>query len=232
MLRRNTPKRHRKELEPAVDGLRTVVRAAPIQLRPCGYAADRSRRLPPSLAVPEITGLPGFAHVRSAPDPGISGWRSVLSESGEQGLSAVANQQPLADLLQAVHVSNPFQPHGWRLDCISSREGVQTLIEDQQVRLLTKEIRRKRPLATAAAKAGMSERTARKWRDSGQLPSESRAAHDWRTREDPFAALWPEVEALLAADPGLQAKAVSRVAGPASRMRRGWARGSALRPEC
>ena len=82
------------------------------------------------------------------------------------------------------------------------------MIEDQQVRLLMQEIRRKRPLATAAAKAGMSERTARKWRDSGQLPSESRAAHDWRTREDPFAVLWPEVETLLAADPGLQAKAV------------------------
>ena len=71
-----------------------------------------------------------------------------------------------------------------------------------------KEIRRKTPLATAAAKAGMSERTARKWRDCGQLPSESRVAHRWRTREDPFAELWPEVEALLAVDPGLQAKAV------------------------
>ena len=82
------------------------------------------------------------------------------------------------------------------------------MIEDQQVRLLMQEIRQKRPLATAAAKAGMSERTARKWRDSGKLPSERRAAHDWRTREDPFAVLWPEVEALLAADPGLQAKAV------------------------
>ena len=39
------------------------------------------------------------------------------------------------------------------------------MIEDQQVRLLMKEIRRKTPLATAAAKAGMSERTAHKWRD-------------------------------------------------------------------
>ena len=71
-----------------------------------------------------------------------------------------------------------------------------------------KQIEAKTPLATAAAKAGMSERTARKWRDSGQLPSDSRSAHDWRTREDPFAALWPEVEAWLEADPGLQAKAV------------------------
>ena len=71
-----------------------------------------------------------------------------------------------------------------------------------------KEIRGKKPLATAAAKAGMSERTARKWRDRGQLPSESRAERQWRTREDPFAELWPEVEQLLEVDPGLQARAV------------------------
>ena len=71
-----------------------------------------------------------------------------------------------------------------------------------------KEIKAKTPLATAAAKAGMSEPTARKWRDRGQLPSESQSQRNWRTRPDPFEALWPEVEQLLTADPGLQAKAV------------------------
>ena len=71
-----------------------------------------------------------------------------------------------------------------------------------------KELRRNKPLATAAAKAGMSERTARKWRDSGKLASDPRPGRHWRTREDPLEALWPEAEALLRADPGLQAKAV------------------------
>jgi transposase len=64
------------------------------------------------------------------------------------------------------------------------------------------------PLATAAVKAGMSEPTARKYRRAGKLPQEMRAAHSWRTRSDPFEAVWPEVEALLAQDAGLQAKTV------------------------
>ena len=33
-------------------------------------------------------------------------------------------------------------------------------------------------------------------------------AHTWRTREDPFEGVWPEVEELLEADTGLQAKTV------------------------
>ena len=61
---------------------------------------------------------------------------------------------------------------------------------------------------TAAAKAGMSERTARKYVHSGGTPSEAKAPHTWRTRVDPFAEVWPEIEALLKQDAGLQAKTV------------------------
>jgi hypothetical protein len=64
------------------------------------------------------------------------------------------------------------------------------------------------PLVTAAVKAGMSERTARKYRGLGKLPSEVGAAHTWRTRADRFEAVWPEVEVLLDQDSGLQAKTV------------------------
>jgi transposase len=64
------------------------------------------------------------------------------------------------------------------------------------------------PLVTAAVKAGMSEGTARKYRRLGKLPSEVGAPHGWRTRPDPFEAVWPEVEALLEQDNGLQAKTV------------------------
>ncbi len=82
------------------------------------------------------------------------------------------------------------------------------MIEDQQVRLLMKELEKQTPLITAASKAGMSERTARTWRDAGKLPSETERERNWRTREDPFEELWPEAQALLASDPGLQAKTV------------------------
>ena len=61
---------------------------------------------------------------------------------------------------------------------------------------------------TAAAKAGMSERTARKYAHSGRAPSEAKVAHTWRTRADPFVAVWPEIEALLRQDGGLTAKTI------------------------
>ena len=79
---------------------------------------------------------------------------------------------------------------------------------DQPVRLLMLMIKQGMSLVTAAAQSGMSERTARKYRSSGKLPSALRAPHTWRTREDPFEAVWREVEALLEPDAGLQAKTV------------------------
>ena len=57
-------------------------------------------------------------------------------------------------------------------------------------------------------KAGMSEPTARKYRRAGKLPSELKASHAWRTRPDPFAEVWSEVEALLEREGGLEAKTV------------------------
>lgn len=64
------------------------------------------------------------------------------------------------------------------------------------------------PLSTAAAKAGMSEPTARKYRRSGKMPGAPRPARTWRTRKDPFADVWEEAEQLLQIDAGLQAKTV------------------------
>ncbi|HVX91567.1 MAG TPA: IS21 family transposase [Candidatus Paceibacterota bacterium] len=82
------------------------------------------------------------------------------------------------------------------------------MVTDKQVRLLMSLIKQGLPLAVAAAKSGMSERTARKYRRSGSVPSQIKRAHDWRTRPDPFEAVWSEVQALLERDSGLQAKAV------------------------
>jgi transposase len=61
---------------------------------------------------------------------------------------------------------------------------------------------------TAAAKAGMSERTARKYAHSGREPSHAKVPHTWRTRADPFLDVWPEIEALLRQDSALQAKTI------------------------
>ncbi len=52
------------------------------------------------------------------------------------------------------------------------------------------------PLSPAAMRSGMSENTARRYR-TGPLPSQRKVPRQYRTRPDPFAALWPEIEALL-----------------------------------
>jgi hypothetical protein len=61
------------------------------------------------------------------------------------------------------------------------------------------------PLGAAAAKAGMCDRTARKYVRLAQLPSQMKQPRHWRTREDPFAEVWPELEGLLGQAPELQA---------------------------
>ena len=60
------------------------------------------------------------------------------------------------------------------------------MVTDNQVRILMKLVNQEKLLKTAAAKAGMSEKTARKYRKSGKLPSQCQVVHDWRTRPDPF----------------------------------------------
>jgi len=82
------------------------------------------------------------------------------------------------------------------------------MVTDKQVRLLMKLINKEQRLQTAAAKAGMSEKTARKYRQSGKLPSQVKAIHDWRTREDPFQEDWPWIQELLKDNGGLEAKAI------------------------
>lgn len=82
------------------------------------------------------------------------------------------------------------------------------MVTDQQVRKLMKMIQATTTLDEAAMRAGMSPGTARKYRDLKQLPSESTPPHDWRTRPDPFAEDWGEIEALLKENPGLQAKTI------------------------
>ena len=58
----------------------------------------------------------------------------------------------------------------------------------------------------AAAKAGVCRQTAAKYQQLGKLPSALTAGRAWRTRPDPFAAVWPEIEARLRDAPGLWAR--------------------------
>ena len=80
------------------------------------------------------------------------------------------------------------------------------MVTDKQVRRLMKLMKTEKTLASAAAKAGMDDKTARKYRDLGRLPSEVKVEHTWRTRPDPFVDVWEAVADKLKLAPGLEAK--------------------------
>ena len=94
-------------------------------------------------------------------------------------------------------------PHFFRAD--PDHEG---MVKDQQVRRLVKLQKNEKTLTMAAAKAGLSRKTARKYLKSGKLPSQSQPERYWRTRSDPFESVWPEVEEILKRSPTVEATAV------------------------
>jgi hypothetical protein len=77
---------------------------------------------------------------------------------------------------------------------------------NRQVNIMSKELSKQGKQGVAAAKAGVCRQTAAKYQRLGKLPSELKSVRDWRTREDPFAEVWPEVEAWLRQTPGLWAR--------------------------
>jgi hypothetical protein len=83
------------------------------------------------------------------------------------------------------------------------------MITDPQVRKLRRLEQQGTAKELAALKAGMDPKTARKYRRLGRLPSEvKRMDRNWRTRSDPFAEVWPQIQELLQRNPGLEAKTI------------------------
>ena len=79
------------------------------------------------------------------------------------------------------------------------------MVTDAQVRKLWKLLAAGTMLAMTARKTGMDEKTARKYREAQSLPSQTKTKRSWRTRTDPFARVWPEVQQLLENEPRLRA---------------------------
>lgn len=74
------------------------------------------------------------------------------------------------------------------------------MVTDEQVRLLRKKMNEERTQEAAAAAAGMSERSARKWK-KGPFPSQRKGKRSWKTRTDPFTVVWEtEIVPLLTED--------------------------------
>jgi len=80
------------------------------------------------------------------------------------------------------------------------------MVTDRQVRRLMSLLQTEQSLQVCADKVGMDRQTAGKYRKLGKLPSQLPSDHAWRTRSDPFAAVWPWVAEQLAVNPGLEAK--------------------------
>lgn len=80
-------------------------------------------------------------------------------------------------------------------------------VTDAQVRLMMKERRAGKTQEQAAVKANVrSRKTVAKYEKLGKLPSEIKQPRRYRTRTDEFAEVWGEVEKMLEAAPGLEAK--------------------------
>lgn len=80
---------------------------------------------------------------------------------------------------------------------------------DAQVRLMMRERTNGRSQEQAVVKANIkSRKTVAKYERLGQLPSELKQPRAYRTRSDPFAKDWPEVEQLLQGAPELEAKSL------------------------
>jgi hypothetical protein len=82
------------------------------------------------------------------------------------------------------------------------------MVTDAQVRRLKRLSKTEETQELAAAKAGMDVKTARKYLNSGKLPSENRPERTWRTRKDPFERVWEEIRELVDGNPGLEAKTI------------------------
>ena len=82
------------------------------------------------------------------------------------------------------------------------------MVKDRQYGRLMKLLQQESSLATAAAKSGMDEQTARKYRDSGKLPSQMKGERPWKTHKDAFEEVWPEVLQILERATGVEAKTV------------------------
>ena len=76
--------------------------------------------------------------------------------------------------------------------------------KDGEVMLYMRERHKGTTQQVAAARAGMSERTARRYERAGKLPSQLKQPRTWRTRENPFEDDWDWVVEQLQRDPALQ----------------------------
>ena len=81
-----------------------------------------------------------------------------------------------------------------------------TITNQQVIRL--KQMIHKYNQEIAAAKSGMSAKTARKYLSLNKAPAELKKERHWKTRNNVFEEDWNNIEVMLQNAPGLQAKTI------------------------
>lgn len=71
------------------------------------------------------------------------------------------------------------------------------MVTDEQYRSFMKALSKGKALSIASMQAGMDEKTGRKYRNAGKLPSQLKKPHTWRTREDRLREYWEQIEQIL-----------------------------------
>lgn len=80
------------------------------------------------------------------------------------------------------------------------------MVTDGKVKELRRLLASGKSLAASSRMTEMDEKTARHYRNDNRLPSQRKKPRNYRTRIDPFADVWSEVQSRLEAEPRLQAK--------------------------
>ncbi len=80
------------------------------------------------------------------------------------------------------------------------------MVTDRQYWRLVKLAMIEKTRKITASKAGMDEKTARKYLRIEKAPSQIARAHHWRTRKDPLEEIWTEARQYLLDSPGLEGK--------------------------
>ena len=81
-----------------------------------------------------------------------------------------------------------------------------TITNQQVIRL--KQMIHKYNQGIAAAKSGMSTKSARKYLSSNKTPCELKKGRHWKTRTNVFEDDWDKIESMVNKAPGLQAKTI------------------------
>ena len=80
------------------------------------------------------------------------------------------------------------------------------MITKKQYQRLMSEYQKTGKIGVSAMKADVHLQTAAQYLEAAQPPAELQAKHDWPTRTDPVAGIWPKAQAMLEQAPELEAK--------------------------